>query len=206
MREYNPSFASCTVQSFCYVENCADAHLCYEARLIELQRQAGTGENPDIGGQAFVVADSGPPPTYGDMYTIMETLTDGQCRFPHVSPTLMMLVAHLVEWYYLFQQSLARKGSGLTRLVPPLNGDLVNLQPSLFPLVMVHLIYDDSRARLPPRQGGLGYTGRWTSAEGLCRTVEEHKSGIGRSDGGLEKAGIFMNLWRNGGRGANTSG
>ena len=73
-KQHNPSFAKSTIQSFCYVENCANAHLCYEARLIELQQAGST--NPDIGGQAF---DTGPPPTYGDMHTITESLTDGQC-------------------------------------------------------------------------------------------------------------------------------
>ena len=93
----------------------------------------------------------------------------------------MLIIAHLLEWYYLVQQYLVQKGSRFAPLLPPLNGDLVNLQPSIFSVLMIHLIYDDSRARSPPQQGGLGYTGRWTSAEGLYRTVEEYETGVGGS-------------------------
>ncbi|THU85844.1 hypothetical protein K435DRAFT_378558 [Dendrothele bispora CBS 962.96] len=39
---------------------------------------------------------------------------------------------------------------------------------------MTHLIFDDSRARLPPSKGGLGYKGGWTTLEGLHKTAEEH--------------------------------
>jgi nucleoside-diphosphate-sugar epimerase len=189
VKKFNPTWASSVVQSFTYVENCVAAHLCYEARLIELQ--AGSS-NPDIGGQAFVIADPGPPPMYGDMYTIMETLTDGECSFPHVSPTVMMTLAHLLEWYYRTQQSLVRKGSKFAFLMPALKGDILNLQPSIFPLVLVRLIFDDSKARLPPEKGGLGYKGTWTSPEGLYRTIEEHKSGVGSSNRRSDEAGFSL--------------
>lgn len=193
VRQFNPTWATSTVQSFTYVENCAVAHLCYEARLIELQ--AGS-KNPDIGGQAFAISDPGPPPTYGDMYTIMETLTDGQCKFPQFSPTFMMILAHLIEWYYRIQQSFVRRGSIFASLMPAVKGDLVNLQPSIFPLVLVHLIVDDSRARLSPDKGGLGYEGSWTSTEGLYRTIDEYRSGVGLSDKRSSDAGFgLFHFW-----------
>ncbi|THH15246.1 hypothetical protein EW146_g5201 [Bondarzewia mesenterica] len=66
--------------------------------------------------------------------------------------------------------------------MPKLNGDLINLQPSLFALTMVHLIWDDSRARLAPEKGGLGYTPLWTTLEGLCKLVDEHKKAGGRGE------------------------
>ncbi|KAF9530025.1 hypothetical protein CPB83DRAFT_788989 [Crepidotus variabilis] len=190
VRRHNPSWAHNVVQSFNYVENCAAAHLCYEARLIELQ--SSTSNNPDIGGDAFVVADPGPPPTYGDLYTIMGTMTNDECTFPYVSTTALMLLAIIIETYYRFQQALVRKGSRLAKYFPAVKGDLMAIQPSIFPLVTTHMIFDDSRARLPPEEGGLGYTGLWTSAEGVHQTVEEFKSGVGLSDRRSNDAGFQL--------------
>ncbi|KAF9014780.1 hypothetical protein BDZ89DRAFT_928391, partial [Hymenopellis radicata] len=133
-----------------YVENCALAHLLYEQRLIDTNPSM-----PDIGGQAFCVADPGPPPTYGDVYNALEVL-DGQVFFSFLSPTFMLVVAYIIEFFYLGRRLLP---SYIAWLVPTVSGDLVNLQPSLFNLIQVHLIFDDSRARLPQSQGGLGYRG-----------------------------------------------
>ncbi|KAF5383021.1 hypothetical protein D9615_005083 [Tricholomella constricta] len=207
VRQTNPTWISSILQSFCYVENCALAHLCYEARLADLLPSSPSfGKNPDIGGQAFVVADPGPTPTYGDVYTALETLTEGECTFPNLPPTLMLLVATVIESYYLLRHFLLEPppshgasgflglglGKALGKLLPPINGDLVNLQPSLFALTSVHLIFDDSRARLPPAAGGLGYTGAWTTFEGLCKTVEEHRSGVGRAGRRSDLAGVSL--------------
>ena len=189
-RQNNPSWIFTVVQSFSYVENCAVAHLLYEQRLIELLKPGS--KYPDIGGQAFCIADPGPTPTYGDLYTILETLSEGECHFPSLSPTAMLLVAHLIEFYYRTQQTLS--AMGWSWLLPKVNGDLINLQPSLFSLTSVHLIFDDSRARLSPEKGGLGYVGAWTTMEGLHKTFQEHKSGVGRSDARSDSAGVNLNF------------
>lgn len=187
VRQNNPTWIGNIVSNFSYVENCALAHLCYEQRLIELEMGSS---NPDIGGQAFNIADPGPPPTYGDVYTTLETLTDGETFFPTLSPTGMLLVAHLIEFYYLFRHFVISAFPLLAKIIPAINGDLVNLQPSLWNLVNVHLIFDDSRARLPPEKGGLGYKGAWTTLEALHKTVEEHKKGLIRSEERSKVAGI----------------
>ena len=189
-RQNNPSWISTVVQSFSYVENCAVAHLLYEQRLIELLKPGS--KYPDIGGQAFCIADPGPTPTYGDVYTILETLSEGECHFPSLSPTAMLLIAHVIEFYYRIQQSLS--AAGWNWLLPKINGDLINLQPSLFSLTSVHLIFDDSRARLSPEKGGLGYVGTWTTTEGMHKTCQEHKSGVGRSVARSDSAGVNLNL------------
>ncbi|PPQ68455.1 hypothetical protein CVT26_006042, partial [Gymnopilus dilepis] len=200
VRQTNPTWIGTVVQSFSYVENCAVAHLCYEARLIELQ-EGNKDRNPDIGGQAFCVADPGPPRTYGDAYTVLETLSEGECTFPTLSPTLMLLFAHGVEKYYLAQHWLSSRAPSwlpLGRLLPEVKGEIVNLQPALFYLTSVHLIFDDSRARLPKEKGGLGYGGTWTTLEGLHKTVEEYKSGMHRVD--TRSAGIGLGFFGGGGK------
>ena len=175
-RRKNPSYLSRVAQSSCFVENCVAAHLLYEQRLIELLRPES--KYPDIGGQAFTIADSGPTPTYKDMFTILETLTKDECQFPSLSPTAMLLIAHAVELYYRAQQTLSAAGRNW---LPRVNDSLVKLQPSLFSLTLVHVVLDDSRARLPPEKGGLGYIDAWTTMEGLYKTIQDYKSGAGHS-------------------------
>ncbi|OCH91970.1 NAD(P)-binding protein [Obba rivulosa] len=173
-RRANQTWIGRVLQSFIYVENCSLAHLCYEARLIE---QRGT--RPGVGGQAFCVADRGAPPTYGDIYRALTQLTRGATSFAHLSPTAMLALAHLFETYHLARHVLTTALPALARVVPPLGGDVVFLQPSMFALTQVHLIFDDSRARLPPEEGGLGYHG-CTSLEGVCKVVLEHERTDGR--------------------------
>ncbi|THU95035.1 NAD-P-binding protein, partial [Dendrothele bispora CBS 962.96] len=172
VRQTNPTWIANIVSHFVYVENCALAHLLYEQRMIDLEDSKNV--NPDIGGQAFVIADPGPPPTYGDVYTTLNTLSNGETYFPNLSPTVMLLLAYVIEFYYISRDTLVSSIPFLASLIPPINGDLINLQPSLYNLTMTHLIFDDSRARLPPSKGGLGYKGGWTTLEGLHKTAEEH--------------------------------
>jgi nucleoside-diphosphate-sugar epimerase len=191
VRKNNPTWINSVVQSFSYVENCAAAHLCYEARLIDLLEGS---TNPDIGGQAFCIADPGTTPTYGDVYTTLETLTGGECHFPVLSPTAMLIFSHVIEAYYRAHHALLSKGWKFATLLPAVQGDIINLQPALFALTSVHLIFDDSRARLAPEKGGLGYSGAWTTMEGLHRTVEEHQSGVGRSEMRSDSAGVSFSF------------
>ena len=174
VRKHNPTWVPNILQSFTYVENGALAHLCYEQRLIELERGS---PNPDIGGQAFTVTDAGPPLTYGDVYTALSTL-DKETVFPIVSPTLMLGLSQVIEFFYVSKSLLSASGPftgrAIARLVPTISGDVVNLQPPIFALIMIHLIFDDSRARLPPAKGGLGYYGPYTTLEGLCKTADEY--------------------------------
>lgn len=167
------------VSSFICVENCSLAHLCYEQRLIELQR--GT-RNPDIGGQAFNVVDAGPPPTYGDIFRALPLLSNGEVSFTLLSLTVMLAIAHMVEAYYLGRHFLSRSPLAfLVRFMPPVTGDIVMLQPSMFPFTNVHLLFDDSRARAPPEKGGLGYDGSITTLQGVCKVWLEYcRSGIPR--------------------------
>ncbi|KAF7366629.1 3-beta hydroxysteroid dehydrogenase isomerase family [Mycena sanguinolenta] len=187
VRRVNPTWINHVVQNFVYVENAAVAHLLYEQRLIE---GSNGSKNPDIGGQTFVIADPGPPPTYGDVYLTLSTLTEGECTFPQMSPTFMILFSHFISFCYVSRAWLVARGYSIAKRVPAITSDIVNLQPSIFNLVNVHLIFDDSRARLPPEKGGLGYKGAWTTFEGLHKTCAEHKMGEMRSEQRSDVAGV----------------
>lgn len=167
-----------TVQNFISVENCSLAHLCYEQRLVEL---GSGGKNPDIGGRSFIVTDAGPPIAYGDCYKVVETLTEGRIRFQVLSPSLMLLLAHVVQAYYLTTFFLSRSSNTFLRAVgaslPKISSLLVNLQPSVWNLTSVHLFFDSSNARAHPEAGGLGYEPLWTSLEGFCQLVLDYQSG-----------------------------
>jgi nucleoside-diphosphate-sugar epimerase len=196
-RQVNPSWIQDILQNFIYVENASLAHFCYEQRLIEMARGF---PNPDVGGQAFGIVDAGPPVTYGDAYTVLTTLTNGQTVFPRLSATAMLLLSHIFEALHLLRSLTALSSNPflccLSRFVPAPTGDLINLQPSLFSLTMVHLIWDDSRARESPEKGGLGYEPQWTTLTALCKLVEEHKRADGRFEARSMAGGIGFKLGR----------
>ncbi|KZP14949.1 NAD-P-binding protein, partial [Athelia psychrophila] len=174
VRQTTPTWVSAIVHNFIYVKNAAHGHLCYEARLLSPAQSS-----PDLSGQAFTITDPNPPPSYGDVYTVLSSLSP--TTFPTISPTLMLLVSHAIEHVYLARQLLllspVRLLRALGQLVPAVTGDIVNLQPSLFNLTQVHLVWDDSRAREL-----LGYTPRYTTLRGLCETVRAHQLGADRDD------------------------
>ncbi|KAI8986719.1 NAD-P-binding protein [Trametes punicea] len=187
-RKSNMTWIENILQSFIYVENCSLAHLCYEQRLIELERDGAAADRPDIGGQAFCVADAGPPTTFGEIYCAVTQLSKGKCTFQHLSPTAMLALATLVEAYYLGRHALLRAPaplSALAKFIPPVVGEIVYLQPSMWALTQIHLIFDDSRARAPPEKGGLGYNGRVTTIQGVCKAVFEQERPGGSAEQGV---------------------
>jgi hypothetical protein len=122
------------------VEVVSLAHMCYEQRLIELLNGV---PHPDIGGQSFIVTDPGSPVSYGDVYLSLTTLTGGETMFPKLSATMMLLLAHAIEAFYLLRELSMMSSWGVIRflgkLVPRVTGDLINLQPSLWSLAMVSI-------------------------------------------------------------------
>jgi len=159
------------IQSFTYVENVSYAHLLYEQRLLE----SDFSTKHKLSGEAFLIADDGDPIAYSDLYLALSTLTSNRTQFPQLPASPMLILAHLVETYYVLQ---ARFPSFL----PEITGDLANLQPSIFDLVTVHLKIDDSRARLPPSEGGLGYRPPWTTLDGVCQLVSDHVKNDGQGE------------------------
>ncbi|KAI0280426.1 hypothetical protein BGY98DRAFT_964306 [Russula aff. rugulosa BPL654] len=179
-RQVNPPWAQDILQNFIYVENVSLAHFYYE----QLPQS-----NPDLGGQVFGIVDTGPPVTYGDLYTVLTTLTNGQTVLPRLSATAMLLLSHVLEGLHLLRPFLRR----LSQFVPTLSAGLVNLQPPLFSLTTVHPIWDDSR--------GLGYELQWTTLTALCKPVQEHNKTNGRFEARSMSGGISLGLgraWRRG--------
>ncbi|KAL1718182.1 hypothetical protein EV715DRAFT_201407 [Schizophyllum commune] len=177
IRGINPSWYLDSLQSFIYIENCSLAHLLYEQRLIA--REHGDDSCPDIGGRVFVVTDPGPPQTYGDIGVALTVLTGGKCTFPRISSTLMLLLAYIVEAVYVTRHRLLIRGwTRLAGLLPNLRGLVAALQPPFWSVAGSRLIFDDSRARLPPEQGGLGYRGVWRTMEGVVRTHQAFVDGL----------------------------
>jgi nucleoside-diphosphate-sugar epimerase len=188
-RKTNPTWISEFISSHSYVENTALAHLLYEQRLIALSAPSPPKSLPDISGQAFNICDPGPTPTNGDVFTTLTTLTSGECHFTLLSPTFMHLLAHIVEFYYTLPSFF------FTVLrFPRIKGNIINLQPALYNLTQVHLIFDDSRARLSPEEGGLGYSGAWTTLEGAHKTVKEHYKNLDGESVRADQAGLNFDL------------
>lgn len=166
-----------TVHHFISVENCSLAHLCYEQRLVELGCGGG---NPDVGGRSFIVTDDGPPISYGDCYRAVEVLAGGNVRFQMLSPSMMLLLAHVIQMYYLTTHFLSQSCNVLLRVLgaflPRLPNLIINVQPPLWNLTSVHLIFDSSNARARPEAGGLGYEPLGTSLEGICQLMLDYRS------------------------------
>jgi nucleoside-diphosphate-sugar epimerase len=158
----SPTWAAPVVQSFVHAENVSLAHLLYEQRLIQ-QSEPGS-RLPNTGGQAYVVSDPNAAISFGDMYTLLETLSKTPICFPKVQPVPFLVMAYVVEVYAFLQFNY------LTWL-PGLPHDLGQIQPSLFSILNVHVFADDSRAKLAPELGGLGYNPPINTLEGMCRRL-----------------------------------
>ncbi|KAJ5157415.1 uncharacterized protein N7482_008515 [Penicillium canariense] len=159
----SPTWLAPVIQSFVNAENVSLAHLLYEQRLLE---QSQPSSNlPNTGGQAFVVTDPNPAISFGDIYTLLDTLAKTPVSFPTLQPAPLLLLAYLVEAYVYVQHAL------LPWLLPRLTGDVVQIQPSLFAISDVFCVADDSRARRAPEEGGLGYRPEITTLQGMCKQL-----------------------------------
>ncbi|KAJ5500415.1 3-beta hydroxysteroid dehydrogenase/isomerase [Penicillium expansum] len=159
----SPTWARPMLQSFVHAENVSIAHLLYEQRLIQ-QSEPGS-QLPNTGGQAFTVSDPNPAIAFDDLYTLLTTLSSTPLSFPEVQPLPLLVVAYFVEMYTFLQYRY------LSWFLPRLSGDIGQLQPSLFSIINVHVFADDSRAKLAPEMGGLGYNPPLNTLEGLCRRL-----------------------------------
>lgn len=142
----------------------AIAHLDQEAALLS----ADHVNHLPCAGRPFVVTDPNPPITYGDMYTAISTLSIHGFRAEPVSPVLILLASHAIEWLNL----LPHRVPWLARFIPEIKGDAKRLQPALFS-ICTHLVASDAEARKPVSKGGIGYEGVLTTMQGMALEVLE---------------------------------
>ncbi|RAQ43219.1 hypothetical protein AFGD_009629 [Aspergillus flavus] len=158
-----PTWTYDVIHSWVNAENVSIAHLLYEQRLLEHTNSPST--LPNIGGQAFAVTDPNPPVIFDDIYLCLTTLAKTPAAFPHVPVMPFILMSYPIEWYAFLQQQYLP-------WLPKITGELAKLQPGLFAIANAHVIGDDSRARLSPEKGGLGYNPPINTLEGLCRELK----------------------------------
>ncbi|KAF9774769.1 hypothetical protein IL306_007199 [Fusarium sp. DS 682] len=157
-RDVNQTWIPHTVQNFVHGANVAVAHLYHEAALAK--------EHCPQAGKPFVVTDVGPPITFGDVYTAVETLSVHPFRNVLVPPMVILLMSHMVEWCIL----LPYRFPFLKGVLPEVKGDMRTVQPGLI-TICTHLVASDAEARKPVSEGGLGYKGLLTSLQGVVSVI-----------------------------------
>lgn len=156
-----PTWAHPILQSFVHAENVSLAHLLYEQCLIQ-QSQPGSSL-PNTGGQSFIVTDPNPAIAFNDLYTLLQTVSTTPLEFPAIQPAPCLFLSYFVEAYCYLRLKLG--------FLPRLSRNLEQMQPSLFSILDVHMFADDSRAKLSPEKGGLGYNPPLTTLDGMCRRL-----------------------------------
>lgn len=144
-----PTWLSNIVAHFVNAQNVSIGHLAYEDTILKGRH----------GGEAYCVTD-GSPIRYGMFYDVLAQLSLTPVAFPKVPHILMLLLAHIVEYWILISH---RYG-----ILPPMNGELKAMQPSIFTMSSVHLIMDDTAAREE-----IGYKPAVTTLQGLAQAVRD---------------------------------
>ncbi|KAF2755131.1 NAD(P)-binding protein [Pseudovirgaria hyperparasitica] len=148
-----PSWITNYVQNLVNAQNVSIAHLLFEFKLVD------PSPKKDLGGRAYCVVDPKGPIVYVDLYQMLTTLSKTPINFPYVPAFPMLCVAHLVEVYATIQRRYAT-------FLPPLSGDIKNLQPALFQMCTKHIAFNDKAAR-----EDLGYKGPIASIDGIAEDV-----------------------------------
>jgi hypothetical protein len=125
---------------------------------------------PRCAGRTFIVTDLGPPITFADAYAAMAELSVTPTSVTIVQALPLLLMAHIVEAWCLLLARFPFLTKWLGWREP--SGQVHFLQPSVFS-VSIHTIVDDSLARKPVEQGGIGYKGVCTTLEGVCQQLVE---------------------------------
>ncbi|KAH7107874.1 NAD(P)-binding protein [Auriculariales sp. MPI-PUGE-AT-0066] len=174
-RGISPTWTENIIQNCIYVENCSIGHLCAEAALLL--------PNTRVGGRAFYISDPNLPIAYGDIYTAVELLTSGRCKYITLHAGLVFALAHVVEAYHLTRSSILP-------ILPQLPGDSILLQPSTFTIASTHVIINDSIARQRVEEGGLGYRAPFTSLQGIVWTALQHEDSRTSGKAAIQTGGL----------------
>ncbi|KAI0404311.1 3-beta hydroxysteroid dehydrogenase/isomerase [Xylaria palmicola] len=155
------------VQNFVHTGHVSIGHLKFEEALLRK-------EMPKCAGRPFLIADGGPPPTYGDMYHLCHLMAETPVKLTFLPPLPFLLLAHVVELV-----SIASRTPVLGWIIPEPKGTLAILQPGVFHAAL-HYVATDKAAQQSVEQGGLGFEHAITTLEGMCQQVldwnNEHAS------------------------------
>lgn len=148
----SPSWIPHVVTHFVNAQNVSVGHLAYEDALVNRKNS---------GGKAYCVTDPNPPLRYGQLYTVLKSLAHPltPMNFPYVPHIIMLLAAYVVEAYVVFRLKYMPS-------LPPVEGDLSSLQPAMFQLCTLHIIYTDTAA-----QKEIGYRAPIQTLEGFTAAI-----------------------------------
>lgn len=169
----SPSWIYHVVTHFVNAQNVSVGHLAYEDALIKQK---------NVGGKGYCVTDPNPPMRYRQLYEVITMLAHPltPMSFPYLPHMMMLLPAYIIEAYVVFRQKYLPS-------LPAVTGDLLALQPAMFQLCTLHIIYTDTAA-----QNEIGYRAPIKTMEGFAaamvdwnRKVEEKaKAKIDQGKGG----------------------
>lgn len=148
------------VCNFVHAQNVSYAHLCFEERL------SNSATKDKVGGKAYCVTDPNPPVLYGDVYRLLSTLVGEATpvRFRSIPGLPILLLAYVVEAYTI----LRVRWGVLGRVLPALKGDLALVQPAMFNMATVNVVYVDEAAKRE-----LGYVAPIDTLSGFCMAVSD---------------------------------
>ena len=158
--------------NFVNAQNVSIGHLAYEDAIIEKKHSGGKG---------YCVTDPNPPITYESLYRCLTLLAHPQTpvSFPHVPHMAMLLPSYVMEAYILVRHRYMR-------FLPSPTRDLLYLQPAIFNLCTLHIVYTDTAA-----QEEIGYRAPIKTLEGFALAmvdwntkVEEKAKAKARKDDG----------------------
>jgi len=169
----SPSWIRYVAANFVNCQNVSIGHLAYEDALIRKKNSGGKG---------YCVTDPNPPIRYGLLYETLSALAHPltPIAFPYIPHINMLLLAYAIEAYQLLQH---RYLSAL----PKITGDVAMIQPAMFNMCTLHVIYTDTAA-----QEEIGYRAPIKTLEGFVLAVldwnkkieEKAKSKVDQGRGG----------------------
>ncbi|KAF6830168.1 3-beta hydroxysteroid dehydrogenase/isomerase family [Colletotrichum musicola] len=151
-----PTFSAHFMQNWVHGANVALAHLQYEAALLGPHAHK-------VAARPFLVTDGGPPLAFKDFYTLLGSVSITPISVQYPPPVLLLLLAHCIEAYCLLLWHVPVLQMFLSEPEMP----MYMLQPASV-AGAINSIINDSDARRPVKDGGLGYEAKCTTMEGLC--------------------------------------
>jgi len=151
----SPTWLYNVVAHFVSAENVSIGHLAFEDALLK--------KDSRVGGNAYCVLDPNPPIIYADLYRALLILAHPATpiKFPKVPHIVMLFMAYGLEQYHLLRNKFLPS-------LPALSKDLTFLQPAVFNVSALHIVYTDTAA-----QNDIGYRAPISTLEGFALAMRE---------------------------------